>query len=70
MVTDGSQEFLHETPRKNNDYPGYFDTWETNNPKKSAGDFVKENLEFKIDRSIEDKLLIAVSPDGYLKRVK
>ena len=48
MVTDGSQEFLHETPRAKNDHPGYFDTWETNNLKKSAEDFVKVNPEFKI----------------------
>jgi cephalosporin hydroxylase len=48
VVTDGSQEYLHVTPRAKNDYPGYVDTWETNNPQKSAEDFVKENLGFKL----------------------
>ena len=48
VVTDGSQEYLHVTPRAKNDYPRYVDTWETNNPQKSAEDFVKENLGFKL----------------------
>ena len=29
-----------------------------------------ENNEFEIDKSIQNKLLITVAPDGYLKRVK
>lgn len=48
VVTDGSQEYLHETPRAKRDYPSYVDTWSKNNPKKAAEDFVKENPEFEI----------------------
>ena len=48
VVTDGSQEYLHVTPRAKNDYPRYVDTWETNNPKRAAEDFLKENSEFEI----------------------
>ena len=28
------------------------------------------NTDYKIDKDIEDKLLITVAPDGYLKKVK
>ena len=48
VVTDGSQEYLQETPRAKKDYPGYVETWHHNNPKKAAEDFVKENLKFEI----------------------
>lgn len=41
-----------------------------NNPKTALYDFLKENEEFVIDRSIDNKLLISVAPEGYLKRVK
>ena len=48
VVTDGSQEYLHVTPRAKNDYPRYVDTWETNNPKRAVEDFLKDNSEFEI----------------------
>ena len=48
VVTDGSQEYLQETPRAKKDYPGYVETWHHNNPKKAAEDFVKENSVFEI----------------------
>ncbi len=48
VVTDGSQEYLHDTPRAKKDYPGYVETWHHNNPKKAAEDFVKKNSEFEI----------------------
>lgn len=41
-----------------------------NNPKTAVWDFVKEHPEFEIDHSIDNKLLISVAPEGYLKRVK
>jgi cephalosporin hydroxylase len=31
--------------------------------------YLKSHSEFEIDRSIPDKLLISVAPDGYLKRI-
>lgn len=45
--------------------------WEPgNNPKTAVREFLKMHNEFEIDKSIQDKLLITVAPDGYLKRVK
>ena len=41
-----------------------------NNPKTAVMEFLKTHSEFEIDKHIDHKLLISVSPDGYLKRVK
>jgi cephalosporin hydroxylase len=41
-----------------------------NNPKTAVWEYLKSHPEFEIDKSIQDKLLITVAPDGYLKRVK
>lgn len=41
-----------------------------NNPKTAVHEFIKENDRFVIDRSIDQKLLISVAPEGYLKRIK
>ena len=41
-----------------------------NNPKTAVREFLKTNHEFEIDKNIEDKLLITVAPDGYLKRIR
>jgi cephalosporin hydroxylase len=41
-----------------------------NNPKTAVHEFLKNNDQFIIDKRIENKLLITVAPDGYLKRVK
>jgi len=41
-----------------------------NNPKTAVWEFLKENDNFEIDKDIENKLLITVAPDGYLKRIK
>jgi cephalosporin hydroxylase len=40
-----------------------------NNPKTAVWEYLKTHSEFEIDQSIQDKLLITVAPDGYLKRV-
>lgn len=40
-----------------------------NNPKTAVWEYLKTHPEFEIDKSIHDKLLITVAPDGYLKRV-
>jgi len=48
VVTDGSQEYLKGTPRAKKDYPGYCETWGTNNSKKAAEAFLNENPHFKI----------------------
>ena len=41
-----------------------------NNPKMAVYEFLKKSDRFVIDRSIENKLLITVAPDGYLKCTK
>jgi cephalosporin hydroxylase/nucleoside-diphosphate-sugar epimerase len=41
-----------------------------NNPKTAVFEFMKTNDDFIIDKHIDNKLLISVAPDGYLKRVK
>lgn len=41
-----------------------------NNPKTAVWEYLKTHSEFEIDKSIQNKLLITVAPDGYLKRVR
>ena len=41
-----------------------------NNPKSAVKDFVLKNNRFKIDHTIDDKILLTVAPSGYLKCVK
>jgi len=41
-----------------------------NNPKTAVWEFLKTNDRFEIDKEIENKLLITVAPDGYLKCIK
>lgn len=41
-----------------------------NNPKTAVHEFLKNNNDFEIDESIDNKLLISVNPGGYLKRIK
>ncbi|WP_461083186.1 cephalosporin hydroxylase family protein [Spirosoma flavus] len=40
------------------------------NPKTAVWEFLKKNDNFEIDHAIDNKLLISVAPEGYLKRVK
>ena len=39
------------------------------NPKTAVWAFLKESQAFEIDSELENKLLITVAPDGYLRRV-
>lgn len=39
------------------------------NPKTAVWKYLEAHPEFVIDKSIDDKLLITVAPDGYLKRI-
>jgi cephalosporin hydroxylase len=41
-----------------------------NNPKTAVWEFLKTNNRFIVDKEIENKLLITVAPDGYLKCTK
>ncbi len=40
-----------------------------NNPKTAVWQYLKTHDEFEIDKSIQNKLLLTVAPDGYLKRI-
>lgn len=39
------------------------------NPKTAVWEFLKSNKDFVIDESIDNKLLVSVAPQGYLKRI-
>lgn len=41
----------------------------SNNPKTAVHEFLNSNPAFSIDTEINNKLLISVAPDGYLKRI-
>jgi cephalosporin hydroxylase len=41
-----------------------------NNPKTAVYAWLKNHPEFESDRDIDNKLLISVAPEGYLKRVR
>jgi cephalosporin hydroxylase len=40
-----------------------------NNPKTAVHEWLKQHPEFEIDKEIDNKLLISVAPDGYLRRI-
>ena len=39
------------------------------NPKTAVREFLKTHPEFEIDRMVQNKLMITVAPDGYLRRL-
>lgn len=41
-----------------------------NNPKTAVWEFLKSHSEYEVDSALENKLLISVAPQGYLKRVR
>lgn len=59
VVEDMPQNFFPDRPWGKGD-----------NPKTAVWEFLKENKRFVIDKQIEQKLLITVAPDGYLKCVE
>jgi cephalosporin hydroxylase len=59
IVEDIPEELVHGRP------------WgKGNNPKTAVWEFLKGNKRFVIDEEIENKLLITVAPDGYLKCIE
>jgi cephalosporin hydroxylase len=40
------------------------------NPKTAVWEYLKSHPEFEIDQKMDNKLMISVAPNGYLKRVK
>lgn len=71
LVSSGSYCVVFDTVVE--DLPGDFfpdRPWGPgDNPKTAVWEYLKEHPEFQIDRTIDQKLLITVAPDGYLKRV-
>jgi len=41
----------------------------SDNPKTAVREYIKAHPEFEINKNIQNKLLITVAPDGYLKRI-
>ena len=39
-----------------------------NNPKTAAKEFLKNHVEFEIDKSVQNRYLITAAPDGFLRR--
>lgn len=72
LVTRGSYCVVFDTVVEDLPEDGFPDRpWGPgNNPKTAVREYLKTHPEFEIDRSIQNKLLITVAPDGYLKRVK
>jgi cephalosporin hydroxylase len=72
FVTPGSYMVVFDTiveDMPNNYLPGR--PWaQGNNPKTAVFEFLKNNKDFIIDESIDNKLLISVAPQGYLKRIR
>ena len=66
VVYDTIVEKLPEDP-----LPGHIRPWTVgDNPWTALKTFMVENPHFEIDQSVNNKLLISVAPDGYLKRIK
>ena len=71
LVTKGSycvvfDTFVEDMP------PKYFPDrpWDRgDSPKTAVREYLKSHSEFEIDKSIDNKLLISVAPDGYLLRI-
>ena len=72
LVTKGSYLVVFDTIIEDMPEGSFPDRpWDKgNNPKTAVWEFLKTNDCFEIDRGIENKLLITVAPDGYLKCVK
>lgn len=71
LVTEGSYLVVLDTIVE--DMPDHFfedRPWKSgNSPKSAVRQFIQKDDRFVIDKSIEDKILITVAPDGYLKRL-
>lgn len=72
LVTKGSYLVVFDTVIE--DMPDDFFSdrpWgKGNNPKTAVCEFLKTNDRFVVDKEIENKLLITVAPEGYLKCVR
>jgi cephalosporin hydroxylase len=71
MVTPGSYCIVFDTVIEEMPKSMYPDRpWGPgDNPKTAVHKFVQENPAFTIDRSWQQKLMLTVASDGYLKRL-
>lgn len=72
LVTKGSYLVIYDTVVEDMPLDFFPDRpWgKGNNPKTAVHEFLARNDRFTIDKAMENKLLITVAPDGYLKCVK
>lgn len=72
FVTKGSYLVVFDTLIEDMPKDFYQDRpWNVgDNAKTAVHDFLKSNDSFQIQHSIDNKILISVSPSGYLKRIK
>lgn len=72
FVTKGSYIVVFDTIVEDlpNDYlPGR--AWsQGDNPKTAVWKFLEAHKDFEIDHTIDNKLLISVAPEGYIKRIR
>jgi len=71
LVTPGSYCVVFDTVVEDMP-PGSFPDrpWDKgDNPKTAVWEFLKAHPEFAVDRAIQDKLLLTVAPDGFLRRL-
>lgn len=70
FVTKGSYCVVFDTIVEDMPVAMYDRPWDVgNNPKTAVFEFLKSNTDFEIDHQIDNKLLISVAPQGYLKRI-
>jgi cephalosporin hydroxylase len=71
LVTVGSYCVVFDTIVEDMPAAMYDRPWDVgNNPKTAVFDYLKTHPEFEINKAIDNKLLISVAPDGYLKRIR
>lgn len=70
FVTKGSYCVVFDTIVEDMPKAMYDRPWDVgNNPKTAVWEFLKTTSDFEIDTHIDNKLLISVAPQGYLKRI-
>jgi cephalosporin hydroxylase len=70
LVSIGSYCIVFDTVIENLPAGSFLDRpWDVgNNPKTAVNEWLKQHPGFEIDKEIDNKLLISVAPDGYLRR--
>lgn len=70
FVTKGSYCVVFDTIVEDMPKGMYDRPWDIgNNPKTAVWEFLKTDNSFEIDHQIDNKLLISVAPEGYLKKI-